>query len=206
MKKFFMFGKHSKLTNMFPFLDDESLHELVLQFIEYTEKNKEKQPQTANSDTNGDNLSSDNLSNNDATEPRNSKTTSSTSSDFSTNSTENEEEKIDINSALPFLPEDDIALLIGKIVENGGKFGSLSLGTILPFSDDESIDNAFLSLLKQGIFKAEMLPFVSDECLHEVAVGYCKGDFENLNIDAMYPFMDDKDINMIFKTYIKKSF
>ena len=139
-----------KLVEMAPFLDKESLHELVVEFLD---------------------------------------------GDLET----------DMAEILPFLAEDDIALLVKRLKESGeNEFKGLRLGELFPFASDICIDELFLEKFLQGQTDESLIPFVSDNCWHELAVKYCENEDSNLNIDEIYPFLDEKDLKLIFKTYLKR--
>lgn len=143
--------KGDKILGMVPFLDEDSLHELTVQFLE------------------GD-------------------------------------LEIEMAEALSYLDEDDIALLMKKITDNGGEpFKGLELADLLPYADDDSIDELFKKRAKQGIIDEDLLAYVSDDCWHEIVKDYCENEDSNLDIDKIYPHLDEDDLKLLFKTYLKRN-
>lgn len=142
--------KKDKLVEMAPFLDNDSLHELVVEFLD---------------------------------------------GDLET----------DMDEILPFLNESDIALLVNKFKETGvNEFKGLHLGELFPFASDICIDELFMEKFLHGSIDESLIPFVSDKCWHELVVKYCEDEESELDIDAIYPFLDKKDLNLLFKTYLKR--
>lgn len=138
-----------EFVKMAPFLDEESLHELVVEFCD---------------------------------------------SDLQT----------DMKKILPFLEEEDVALIMDKFSGGATEFKGLCLDDLFPFAPEESIDKLFIEKVMAGDMDEKMLSFVSDDCWHEIVVKYCEDENSNLNIDAFYPFLDDEDLNLLFKTYLKR--
>lgn len=142
--------KRDKLVEMAPFLDDESLHELVVEFLD---------------------------------------------GDLET----------EMDEFLPFLAESDIALLVNKFKETGtNEFKGLYLEELFPFASDVYIDELFMEKFLHGDIDESLIPFVSDKCWHELVVKYCEDEESELDIDAIYPFLDKEDLNLLFKTYLKR--
>ena len=135
---------------MVPFLDEESLHELTLQFLD------------------GD-------------------------------------LEIEMQKVLPFLGEKDIALLMKKIADNNGEpFKELKLAHLLPFADEQEISRIFKQKAKQGIIDEELISYVDSDCWHEIVVDYCENKDSNLDIDKIYPHLDERDLKLLFKTYLTR--
>ena len=142
--------KRDKLVEMAPFLDNESLHELVVEFLD---------------------------------------------GDLET----------EMDEFLPFLDGRDIALLVNKFKEAGvNEFKGLHLEELFPFADEIYIDELFLEKFLHGSIDESLIPFVSDKCWHELVVKYCEDEESELDIDALYPFLDKEDLNLLFKTYLKR--
>ena len=142
--------KKDKLVEMAPFLDNESLHELVVEFLD------------GGLET-------------------------------------------DMADILPFLSESDIALLAGKFKEAGVKeFKGLHFEDLVPFASDICIDEMFMEKFLQGEIDENLVPFVSNKCWHELVVKYCEDENSDLNIDEIYPFLNKEDLNLLFKTYLKR--
>lgn len=105
---------------------------------------------------------------------------------------------------LPFLEEEDVSKIAVKVVENGGEYQGLTLANLLPFLDDDEIDDLFLQALKKGdIHISEMAPFVSEEALHKAVMMFVQGEIDEHSIDAIYPYLEDEDIHVLFTQAMK---
>lgn len=138
-----------KFVEMAPFLDNDSLHELVVEFC---------------------------------------------NSDLET----------DMAEILPFLEEDDVGLLIAKFSGGVTEFKGLSLEDLFPFADEKSLDGLFMDKLLNGGLDDTMLPYVSDDCWHKLVVKYCEDENCKIDIDEIYPFLNDGDLRLLFKAYLKR--
>ena len=43
------------------------------------------------------------------------------------------------------------------------------------------------------------------ECMKKVVEKYCDNSDYDINIDALYPFMDEEDISELFRAYLKRN-
>lgn len=116
----------------------------------------------------------------------------------------NGELDLDINSILVYLSDDSISLLMKKLTECGGKFNGLDIEDILVYADSEDVNAAFMAKAREGVIDTAMMPYIDDDCWHELVVEYCKNEDSKLNIDAAYPYLDDEDVALLFKTYLKR--
>lgn len=141
--------KGDKILGMVPFLDEESLHELTVQFLD------------------------GNL-------------------------------EIEMREVLPFLEEEDVALLLNRITENGEPFKGLELYDVLPFADEEDVGEIFKKKAKEGIIDEGLIDYVDEDCWHEIVRDYCDNENSGLDIDKIYPHLDEDDLKLLFKTYLKR--
>lgn len=141
--------KGDKILGMVPFLDEESLHELTVQFIE------------------------GNL-------------------------------EIEMRKVLSFLEEDDVALLLEKIMESGEPFRGLKLADVLPFADEDYIGEIFKKKVKEGIIDESLINYVDEDCWHEIVEDYCENEDSELDIDKIYPHLDEDDLKLLFRAYLKR--
>ena len=111
---------------------------------------------------------------------------------------------MDIGCILPYLGEDSISLLMKKLIECGGEFNGLEIGEILPYAESDDVNAAFMAKAKNGIIDTDMMPYIDDDCWHELVVEYCENENSKLNIDEAYPYLDDEDVALLFKTYLKR--
>jgi len=110
---------------------------------------------------------------------------------------------IDLRRMLPFLEDDDIALISQKILAKGGSFDGLNIDGLLPFLDDDAVDEIFLKKVNARDPEAKKYaPFVSDDAYHKLALEFVAGALEDVDLDSYYPFMDEEDIRLIFKTVL----
>lgn len=107
---------------------------------------------------------------------------------------------------LPFLEDEELALLAKKIMESDtGEYKGVSLDEVLPFLDEDVVDEAFLYQVQKGQDYRSLLPFVSEEALHKLAVKYVRDELiVDIDMDELYPFMDDDDIRLIFRHELEK--
>jgi hypothetical protein len=49
-----------------------------------------------------------------------------------------------------------------------------------------------------------LAPFVSDEALSKLVDRYLAGEFPDLNLDNLYPFLNAKDIKRLFHSMMDK--
>lgn len=114
------------------------------------------------------------------------------------------EKKFDIRKFYPFMNEEDVGELLKKVSSKEAGYEDLSESDILSFADDEYIDEAFFNSAKCGGDYKKYLPYVSEECLSRLADEYVKGNAD-IDIDEIYPYMDDDDIKKIFRAYINRN-
>lgn len=108
-----------------------------------------------------------------------------------------------MRKAIPFLSDDDVALLYQKVLEANGEYRGLTLSMLLPFADDELIDKTFILYAEKGDPRThDFAPFASDSALHRVAEDYLNGKCPSLQIEDLYVFFDDQDIKAIFTAYL----
>lgn len=110
----------------------------------------------------------------------------------------------DIRKALPFLEDDALKRLMEYAAENPGKI-NFDSAECYPFMSEKIMDEVFLKKLDRGVLDESCLPFVSSECMKKVVEKYCENSDYDINIDALYPFMDEDDISEIFRAYLKRN-
>jgi hypothetical protein len=74
---------------------------------------------------------------------------------------------------------------------------------MLPFMDDDKIDEIFLLQVKNNQPISKYLPYVSDDALHKVVNMVINGK-ATLDLNVLLPFLDDDDIRNIFKAEMNK--
>lgn len=111
-----------------------------------------------------------------------------------------------LKAALPFMEDDDVALIAKKCLESSGEdFMGVSFKELMPFLDDDVIGEIFLKRVKEGGNYQELLPFVDDDVLSKMVDDYVKGDCKaEIDMDKIYPFLDEDDIKKLFKYMMSK--
>lgn len=111
---------------------------------------------------------------------------------------------INLTTLLPFMDEADVDKICLQLSENPQLMNKVNMSALYPFASEEYVDKIFLAGVRNGKMENSALPFVSDECLHKLVEEYVQNDSVNFEIDKLYPFLDDEDITLLFKTYIEK--
>lgn len=109
-----------------------------------------------------------------------------------------------VTAILPFASEEALDNLLTKNSKALLANESLKLSALLPFLSGETIDKLFMEQVADGKIDADIVPFVSDECLHKLVLEYVENPNLKLNISAIYPYLDNDDVSLLFKAYIKR--
>ncbi|MDD6249782.1 MAG: hypothetical protein PUA88_01885 [Bacillales bacterium] len=114
-----------------------------------------------------------------------------------------------IKKILPFLDEEDLKEIVEAILAKDEKYEFLPLDILFPYLNEEDCDRLFLMALddvdmKNKIDIQKLVPFVSEECMDKFVDLYVQGKYKNVNIDELYPFMNNKSIKKIFSYYLCK--
>lgn len=101
---------------------------------------------------------------------------------------------------LPFMDEDDVAALARRAVE---KQGTDAVGMFLPFMDEDDVDALAQKAQEQGGSMGCFLPFISEELIGSMAQArYRQSGVES--ISEFLPFMDEDDVDAIAREMIAK--
>ena len=109
---------------------------------------------------------------------------------------------------LPFLDSEALHDLYQKIIDNDEQVKGISVHALLPFLEDEDVDQLFLKAAKDkslGIDPVSVAPFVSDKALSDVVEAYVNGEATLVDVDRLYPFLDKEDFKKLFDFYLKQS-
>lgn len=110
----------------------------------------------------------------------------------------------DMQKILPFIGKRDVARLMQKVLENGGEWNGLKTEHLYPFAEEETVDEAFLASVRRGEPDRALFPYVSDDCWHKIVREYCEDEDSAINVDEFYPYLNDDDLNLLMRTYIKR--
>ena len=112
---------------------------------------------------------------------------------------------MNIKIMLPFLDEDDLEELANKILDSEeNEFKGVTICEVLPFLDDDVVDKMFFKAILNNKDYIKFLPFESEEALHTLVVKYFNGEIKNIDIDKIYPFLNEDDIKYIFRKFMEK--
>lgn len=110
---------------------------------------------------------------------------------------------------LPFLDKEYLKEIVDGIINEEEEYKDLDLVVLFPFIGEEECDRLF----KKFIFENKecdkhyitcVAPFVSKEALSYFVDEYTKGNYQNVNVDTLYPFMSPQDVKKMFKYIISK--
>ena len=112
-----------------------------------------------------------------------------------------------IVSMLPFLGKEEKKELVQMIIDGHEDVKNLKLSSVFPFLDESDCDKIFLAKMKEIPTKeiTALFPFVSKEALSVMVDEYLEGNFEGLNMNTVYPFLDQESIKKIFYKELKKN-
>ena len=108
---------------------------------------------------------------------------------------------------LPFLDKEYLKEIVDGIINEEEEYKNLDLVVLFPYIGEEECDRLF----KKFIFENKecdkhyiicVAPFVSKEALSNFVDEYTKGNYQNVNVDALYPFMSPHDVKKMFKYII----
>lgn len=139
---------------------------------------------------------------------------------------------INLKKIIPFLDDEDLKDLIGKVLESENQeYNGVTVDNLLPFLDDEDVDqllqkysddgkdytrllpfasdkkisSLFITRIEQHKSIKDLLPFVDDSALHELVIKLVQGEEIDINFDEILPFLEDEDIKLVFKYVMGKT-
>jgi len=115
-----------------------------------------------------------------------------------------------LNRLLPFLEDAEKHELVNSILNNEILEGKISIMEIIPFLEEEDVDRLFKASLAHEIDlnPISFLPFLSKDEISKLVEGIKSGEFTNLTIEEILPFLEEDQIKALFKDAldsIKKS-
>lgn len=114
-----------------------------------------------------------------------------------------------LSNLLPFLDDEELHEIVLSIVndEENGIYKNLDLEEIFPFLNDEDTELLFIkgiSSPNSKIDPVELAPFVSEKALTVFVDEYLKGNYQDVDIDELYPFMNSTDIKRLFVHFLER--
>lgn len=110
--------------------------------------------------------------------------------------------------ALPFMDKDYLHELVENIVNESENYKDLNLVAVMPFLRTEDCDNLFMKFVLEGksckYSIVSLAPFVSKKCLSGLIDEYVKGNFQDVEMNALYPFLDSEDVKRVFNYILTK--
>jgi hypothetical protein len=117
----------------------------------------------------------------------------------------NPNSSLPLKGLLPFLEDGDSRKIFDAVLSHGGSFGGLNASDLLPFMDDDQVDQLFLDQAKHHDPKAKnTAAFASEDAFHELVKEYAAHPEESFDFDAFYPFMDEDDVRAVFQASLGK--
>lgn len=112
-------------------------------------------------------------------------------------------------SALPFMSEEDIHKIVEEILQNSEEYQDINLVAVMPFLSKMDRDALFMKFIVETDndnhkYIYGIAPFVSTECFTKFVDGFIDGKYQDVNINALYPFMNNSDVKRVFDYIISK--
>ena len=106
-----------------------------------------------------------------------------------------------LKKLIPFLNRKELIDLLNKVLASKDLiYQEIKMKNILPFLEEEDIDQLFVNLLKDNRDITEFLPFVGKQTLKNIIELYC---FDKLNytidINKFIPYIDEESISLLYK-------
>ncbi len=114
---------------------------------------------------------------------------------------------LNIDRMLPFLGDEELKALAKEAIEGAKNDHEENMRLLLklaPFIGQDEVDVILYDLLDRNIPFEPLAPFASPDFFTTLVDLFLEGRAENVNIDALYPFMDEKDIKRLFAAVIKQ--
>lgn len=115
-------------------------------------------------------------------------------------------EKADILDILPYLDEDDIHEIVQSILNGEEEYQNINLNEFFPYLSEEDADVLFLKGIESNanIDPVELAPYISEKAFTAFVDEYIKGNYQDVDIDGLYPYMNSSDIKRLFKYFLSK--
>lgn len=122
---------------------------------------------------------------------------------------ENKKNGFDISEILPYLDDAQLHEIVLSIVNDAenSEYKNLDLEELLPFLNEKDTDLLFvegISNHNSKIKPVDLAPFVSENALTVFVDEYLKGNYQDVDIDDLYPFMKSSDIKRLFIHFLEQ--
>ncbi len=106
---------------------------------------------------------------------------------------------------IPFLNREELLDLLNKVLSSDNLvYQDVRIKNILPFMDEEDIDQIFVNLLKENKDITYFLPFVGKQTLTNIIELYCLDKLTyNIDINKFIPYLDEESISLLYKKMTK---
>ena len=108
-------------------------------------------------------------------------------------------------SLAPFLSEDTLGKLALSSLANGGTLGELA--SIAPFLDEDELGKIALQVIKSGGTLGELAaiaPFLDEDDLGKIALSCVEGGGSAAQVASIAPFLDEDDLDKIVSAALKQ--
>ncbi len=101
---------------------------------------------------------------------------------------------------LPYMSREEAHLACLELLSDEGALVGVDMSSVMPFLSGEDCDLVFERCLGiDGKWElAKMMQYISDDCKTRFVEGYIEGKYPEINIDELYPFLNDAQIKMLF--------
>lgn len=108
-------------------------------------------------------------------------------------------------SVLPFLDEEDLTVLVNKIIS--GEIKNIKMASLFPFLNDETFNLVIDFLIKEKRSKElrSALPFMSSSKINELYQAVERGEIEGIKETSFLPFLSKSKLTEIFETLVKNA-
>ncbi len=111
-------------------------------------------------------------------------------------------------AALPFMDKEDTHELVNAILNGSEQYKCLNLVQIMPFLSVSDCDALFMKFImddsKYTSSLVAVAPFASADCLSKVVDEYINGNYQNIEMSTLYPFLNSKDVKKVFDYILSK--
>ncbi len=107
---------------------------------------------------------------------------------------------------LPYMGKDETHEVARMILEDDELIREVDMSCVLPFLSKDDCGAIFLRAIEVagGADLGMIAQYVDEQVLSGVVDSYLAGELDGLDVDALYPFLADKDIKKIFLHIVGK--